>query len=120
MLKISIFRFVDRDMIMRYYWGFAPGHVYTTYRPSESANTKGSDTNGSDQNEIESITNNAQPESMPSTEPADLENELDVTELQDKSLLEINEVMDSEDGNASLDEFENNEELLAWHEMYGE
>ena len=37
-IDIPISRFVDRDMVMRYHWGLAVGHLYTHNRPLRTSN----------------------------------------------------------------------------------
>lgn len=40
-LLIYKYRFVDRDMVMRYHWGLAVGHTYAHRRTSFEPNTEG-------------------------------------------------------------------------------
>lgn len=43
-LVLHIGRFVDRDMLLRYYWGMGVGHTYAHIKPASAEETHGEST----------------------------------------------------------------------------
>src|SRR5712664_2190613 len=109
---IASIRFVDRDMLMRFHWGLAVGHVYAHQQPctdpsviwDESRSTLREDTISPNEKEME---DNAIG-SDPGADNSGSESDDDDYEPSDE---------DSEDD--SEDESEDNEDLLDTEEMYG-